>query len=128
MSYGYGGERYEADPARLIAMMDEIRAIAKQARELPGGFTSALQPTRRWYGIDDEVAEGYGPQYEKTVEGVSDTFFAISDAVIGVVEGRLQELQEVRGAESFALDSVDELRQAVNSVGGDGTQGGGGKH
>lgn len=127
MSYGYGGERYEADPARLIAMMDEIRAIAKQARELPGGFTSALQPTRPWYGIDDELAKKTGPKYEKTIEGVSDTFLAISDAVVSVVEGRLQELQEVRGAESFALDSVDELRQAVNSI-GDGTQGGGGKH
>ncbi|MES4902273.1 MULTISPECIES: hypothetical protein [unclassified Streptomyces] len=128
MSYGYGGEAYEADPARLQAMIGEIQAIAKQARELPGGFTSALQPTRRWYGIDDEFAKETGVKYEQTVEGVADTFSAISDCIIGVVEGRLQELQEVRGASSFATDSIDELRRGVDSVGGGGSGGGGGKH
>ncbi|MGY0064655.1 hypothetical protein ACWY4P_50900 [Streptomyces sp. LZ34] len=128
MSYGYGGEAYEADPARLLGMIDEIRAIAKQAAALPGGFTSALQPTRRWYGIDDEFADEAGSKYEETVEGVADTFFAISDAVIGVVEGRLQEVQGIRGASSFAMDGVDELRRDLNSVGGDDGEGVGGKH
>ncbi|GHE24043.1 hypothetical protein [Streptomyces capillispiralis] len=123
MTYGYG-KAFEADPALLASFIREARELGKDIRGMTGDFVAATQPTSMWYGIDDDFAREAGPQAKKDLEYVVSALGAISDAFVGIVEGHLQELQSIRGAQGQAMDDIARLKGQTGAVGDKGS----GKH
>ncbi|NJQ02996.1 hypothetical protein [Streptomyces zingiberis] len=124
----YHGRSFEADPALLRAFIEESQAIGKEIRAMSRDFTRALEPTTPWYGYGgphDKFGSEIGPEDQKDREFVTGCLDAIADGFIGMTDGRLQELEQIRNAQNFALDGMDELKSGLDDVG---RGGGGGRH
>ncbi|MFE0489233.1 hypothetical protein [Streptomyces griseoaurantiacus] len=123
--YGYGyGKAFEADPALLSSFITQARELGKDVRGMARDFVAATEPTSSWYGVDDDFAREAGPQARKDVQYVVDALGAIGDAFTGIVEGHLQELHGIRGAQGQAMDDIALLKGQTGAMGDKGS----GKH
>lgn len=119
------GPSFQGDPAALRAFMDTLDGVADKALAIGKDFRDELGPNQFWYGQDDEYARSAGPQFRHTTQTLGETFVSLSDAVIGINNGRRQELYTINDAQNFAEDQINRLKGKTDNVT---NPPGGGKH
>jgi hypothetical protein len=110
------GPTFEGDTAALRDFMSRLDGVAAYALAIGEGFRDELAPNQFWYGQDDEYAQSAGFQFRRTVDTLNETFFSISDAVIGINNGRRQELYSITGAQNYAEDQIANLSNQTENI------------
>ncbi|MCC8338956.1 hypothetical protein LMJ38_23845 [Streptomyces sp. R1] len=113
------GPTFEGDPAVLRDFMGRLNGIAAQALAIGADFRDELAPNQDWYGRQndpDEYALSAGFQFRRTLETLNQTFSSVSDAVIGINNGRIQELSSIKGAQNYAEDQIADLNNQTENI------------
>ncbi|MER5600175.1 hypothetical protein FNH09_18090 [Streptomyces adustus] len=105
------GNAYYAEPDRLAAGVRQIDQISTLAHEMLRDFTMGLNATVGWPGHDDSFAEEVIPQEKRERTMAVDTGTSLVEAVTGVADGTLANLDNIRTTQSGVLDSINSARR-----------------
>ncbi|MFD5625956.1 MULTISPECIES: hypothetical protein [unclassified Streptomyces] len=105
------GNAYYAEPDRLVAGVRQIDQISTLAHEMLRDFTMGLNSTVGWPGHDDSFAKEVIPQEKRERTTAVDTGTSLVEAVTGVADGTLANLDNIRTTQSGVLDSINSARR-----------------
>ncbi|MER7699775.1 MULTISPECIES: hypothetical protein [unclassified Streptomyces] len=108
--------RYYADPNRIQAGVRQLEDIAEIARGMTADFLDEISDTVTWPGTSDEFAKKVRPQEIKERQTTKDTCMAIRDAVIGITEGTLENVQTMKALRNQALENIAHQSSRVSDV------------
>lgn len=101
------GNAYYAEPERLAAGVRQINAISSLAHEMLRDFTTTVNDTRGWPGKDDSFALEVIPQEEKERRTAVETGTSLVEAVVGVADGTMTNLENIRNTQNGVIDSIN---------------------
>lgn len=97
---------YYADPARIQGGVRQMNQISALVEGLVGDFVSSANLTRDWCGENDSMAKELIPQEKKERDGSIDTGRALSEAVVGVVNGTNDNVKNILTTQGGNLDAI----------------------
>ena len=110
------GANFEGNTKELWDFMSRLKGVAAQAQAIGDDMLEGLRPNMTWYGDNDQYALSAGPQFKRTVGTLSDTLYALAQAVAAINNGRLEELKQIAGATNYALDQISQLQGKTDDV------------
>jgi hypothetical protein len=113
-------DRYYGDPRRIEAGTRQLDEIAKMAQSIASDFLDEISATVTWPGTDDEYAQQMRPKERKERQATKDTCTAVRDAIVGITEGTLQNLESMRRVRDQALDGIGQQTNNIENMGGHG--------
>ncbi|MYR58924.1 hypothetical protein GTY54_22660 [Streptomyces sp. SID625] len=113
-------ERYYGDPRRIQAGTEQLKQIAELARSITSDFLDEISATVDWPGTSDDFAKQARPKEQKERQTAKDTCTAIRDAIVGITEGTLQNLDSMTRVRDQALDAIGQQTNQVENAGNHG--------
>ncbi|GAA2914636.1 hypothetical protein [Streptomyces mexicanus] len=110
-------ERYYGDPRRIQAGTEQLRQIADLARSITSDFLDEISATVDWPGTSDDFAQKVRPKEQQERQTAKDTCTAIRDAIVGITEGTLQNLDSMTRVRDQALEAIGKQTNQVESAG-----------
>ncbi|MGW4109226.1 hypothetical protein [Streptomyces sp. NPDC004976] len=119
------GQRYYVDPQRIEVLTRQLEEIASLARNMTEEFLDDLDRTVRWPGTEGEFAAKARPRELKERETTKATMMAVRDALVGVTEATLRQVEMVKTTRDRNIERIEQQnnRLGVPGVGGDGGSG-----
>ncbi|MEV1019292.1 hypothetical protein [Streptomyces sp. NPDC050264] len=124
------GQRYYVDPERIEALAEQLEEIGALAQSMTEEFLDGLAPTVSWPGSGDDFADKAKPQEQKERQSTKDTLLAIRDAVTGITDATVEQVQLMKGTRDHNIEGIERVNNRVESNGstGDLDTGGHGRH
>ncbi|WP_432131929.1 hypothetical protein [Streptomyces tendae] len=97
---------YYASPAALASGVQRIEQISHLAAAMIDEFVTDVRATSRWPGEKGSYAEITGKQEREQREWAESTGRAVSEALVGLVDGTLANLENVRRTQEGVLSAI----------------------
>ncbi|MFD4349556.1 hypothetical protein ACFWQ6_32555 [Streptomyces coelicoflavus] len=119
------GQRYHVDPQRIEALTRQLEEIASLARNMTEEFLDEQVRTIRWPGTEGEFAAKARPQEQKERETTKATMMAIRDALVGVTEATLRQVEMMKTTRDLHIEELEQQNSRIgaSALGGDGGPG-----
>ncbi|MFJ3143425.1 hypothetical protein ACIPJM_13375 [Streptomyces halstedii] len=111
-------DRYFADPNRIQAGTRQLEAITEIAHAMAADFLDEVSDTVTWPGVSDDFAKKVRPQEQEERQATKDTCLAIRDAVVGITEGTLENVQTMKTLRNRALEDISKQSSRISDVNG----------